>query len=197
MDDYFGLAALDGRIWRNIRTSARRLCGTCTIPGMHADDIAQDLFLDLWRRRHAYDPIKGTFPTFADRIITNRVATLACPTARLKAERRQVWLDAPIDDDGADTLADTVADPATPTEDGLALLLDMRRFVAGLTPTLRRCAEILLAQNIRLAAASAGLHHSTVYEHAQRLRATAEAAGLKTYVTPPRHHAARAGMCPT
>ena len=195
MDNLFGLPALDARVCKNIRATARRLSRSCTIPGMGVDDIAQDLFLDIWRRRHAFDPTKGSFPTFADRVIANRVATLTSPTMRQRAERALVWLDEPISGDDADTLAATVADPAAPTEHDLAMLLDVRRFVARLSPALRQCCEILLAPKLCDAAAEVGLHRSSVYENIQRLRAVTNAAGLKEYVVAPRHFSGRSGKC--
>ena len=99
---------------------------------MDAEDIEQDLFLDLWRRRESFDPERASFATFADRIIAPRVATLTSPTARLRAERRQVCIDEPLEDDLGQTLADVLADPMAPGELDHGLALDLRRFVAGL-----------------------------------------------------------------
>ncbi len=188
-------AALDARIRNHIHTTANRLAKCGGVPGMDAQDIEQDLFLDLWHRRHAFDPTKASFRTFADRVISNRVATLACPTIRLKAERQLVWLDQPIDDE-QHTLADTLPDPAAVSDQDHGLTLDVKRFVAGLSPAMRRCCAILTAPNIREASANAGLHRSSFYENVQRLRKLAEAAGLKEYVAAPRQVGDRAGRCP-
>ena len=76
MDKLFGLPALDARVCKNIRATARRLSRSCTIPGMGVDDIAQDLFLDIWRRRHAFDPTKGSFPTFVGQDARGRPCAL-------------------------------------------------------------------------------------------------------------------------
>ena len=195
MEHFSGVAALDARTRAHVQTTARRLARSGSLPGMDADDIGQDLFLDLWRRRHAFDPARASFPTFADRVIANRVATLTSPTMRQRAERALVWLDEPISGDDADTLAATVADPAAPTEHDLAMLLDVRRFVARLSPALRQCCEILLAPKLCDAAAEVGLHRSSVYENIQRLRAVTNAAGLKEYVVAPRHFSGRSGKC--
>jgi len=183
MEQFTRAAALDARTRAFIRNTAQRLARTGNLPGMDADDIEQDLFLDLWRRRGAFDPTKASFPTFVDRVVAHRVATLTYPTARLKAERRHAWIDAPIEeDDGAATLADTLADPTAPTDISHGLALDMRRFVEGLTPALRRCCEILLVPNLKEAAAIAGLHRSSVYENMHRLRRMAAHAGLQEYL---------------
>jgi RNA polymerase sigma factor (sigma-70 family) len=188
-------AALDARILKHIRNTAKRLGRQGRIRGMDADDIAQDLFLDLWRRRDAFDPSRASFATFADRIISHRVATLASPTARLWAERQHLSLDE--GNDGADqpALADTLADPQAGTEADQALAIDVRRFIEGLPPALRRCCDLLLTPNLRAASAEAGLHRSTIYENAHRLRRLAARAGLRDYVAAPRHFDDRAGRC--
>jgi len=107
------------------------------------------------------------------------VATLTSPTSRRKAERQPVALDDYVDDDEQQTLADTLADPAALSEVDQALTIDMKRFIAGLPPALQRCCTILLTPNRREASMEAGIHRSSVYESAHRLRKPAEAAGLR------------------
>lgn len=196
MEQFTRDAAMAPRTLKHIRDTARRLARCRSIPGMDAEDIEQDLFLDLWHRRGAFDANKASFATFADRIITNRVATLTCPTARRTAERQQIALDDYVDGSGQQTLADTLADPAGLSEVDRALAIDMTRFIAGLPPVLQRCCTILLTPNRREASREAGVHRSSVYESAQRLRKLAEAAGLREYITAPRHIAGPAGRCP-
>ncbi|MDO9502719.1 sigma factor [Falsiroseomonas sp.] len=195
MEQTIGTAGLDARILKHIRSKARRLARTAYLPGMDAEDIEQDLILDLWRRRHRFNPERASFRTFADRIVAHRVATLTSPTARLRAERTMVCLDAPLDDPEGGTLADTLTQPVD--VDGCdtdpEMALDVRRFVASLTPALRRCCSILAAPNVVEATAAAGLHRSSVYENAGRLRKLAAAAGLRDYVAAPRHFAHSAG----
>jgi RNA polymerase sigma factor (sigma-70 family) len=189
-------ATLDARILKHIRHTAKRLARQGRMPGMDADDIAQDLFLDLWRRRAAFDPSRASFVTFADRVIAHRVASLLCSTARLRAERQHLSLDE--GDDGAErpVLADSLPDPQAVSEADQALALDVRRFLEGLPPALRRCCDLLLTPNLRAASAEAGLHRSTIYENARRLRRLAERAGLRDYVAAPRHFADRTGRWP-
>lgn len=196
MEQFTRDAAMAPRTLKHIRNTARRLARGRSIPGMDAEDIEQDLFLDLWHRRAAFDATKATFATFADRIIAHRVATLTCPTARHKAERQQVALDGYVDGDEQQMLADTLADPTALGEVDQALTIDMKRFIAGLPPALQRCCTILLTPNRREASMDAGVHRSTVYESAHRLRKMAEAAGLREYIPAPRHFGSRAGRCP-
>jgi DNA-directed RNA polymerase specialized sigma24 family protein len=77
----------NSRVSRNIRIRAERLARSGSVRGMDAGDIAQDLRLDLIERGPRYDPARASFETFADRVAANRIATLAAPTARLRAER--------------------------------------------------------------------------------------------------------------
>lgn len=188
-------AALDPRILRHINNTAGHLAQTGRIPGMDAADIEQDLFLDLWRRRLHYDAGKASFATYADRIIAHRVATLTHPTDRILAERRHCGFDCHADNDADHTLADVLADPGAPDEVSLGLAMDLRRFVAGLTPALSTCCDILMAPDVRAATALAGLHHSSFYENVRRLRRQAEAAGLREYLAQPRQIERRAGRC--
>ena len=97
MEQTTSRAGVDPRVLKHIRTTARHLTGDKAIPGMDAQDIEQDLVLDLWRRRAAFDPSRATFRTFADRVVAHRVATLTGPTVRLAAkEQRSPWISLPL-----------------------------------------------------------------------------------------------------
>ncbi len=176
---------VDRRVMRNIRFNARRLACGRTIPGMEVEDYEQDLVIDLLYRRRAFDPRLASFATFADRVVGHRISVLASPTLRLKVERKAVSLDAPVlDEDGNEqTLLDLLPDEALPTDESAAIRIDVGRFVEGLPPPLLDCCEILLADSISEGARTAGIHRSTAYERAARLRECATAHGLAIYVT--------------
>ncbi len=188
-------AALAPRTLKHIRSTARWLARSGRTRGMDAEDIAQDLFLDLWRRCPAFDPSRASFPTFADRIIAHRAASLTASTPRMQLARRQIGIDDPIDGSDGGTLADILSDPAAPGELDHGLALDFRRFIEGLSPALQRCCAILAEPNIRLAATQAGTHRSSLYENARRLRKRADEAGLGIYVAGPRQVSISAGRC--
>lgn len=192
---------IDPRVLKHIRATARRLAHQHAVPGMDAQDLEQDLVLDLWCRMEAFDPARASVRTFAHRVIAHRVASLTCPTARRRAERAMLSLDAPpasehdsAGEEGA-TLADTIpADPeGSPPDEAFGIQHDVTRFLAALSPALRRCCDILSADNVAAAAAMAGLHRSSVYESVARLRQHAVAQGLHCYIGGPRHFAERAG----
>ena len=119
---------IDRRVIGNIRFNARRLARQQTVPGMEVEDYEQDLVLDLLHRRKAFDPARASFATFADRVITHRVRTLASPTLRLMEERRTGSLNAPaVDEDGHElTLLDLLPDE-TPPIDEFCGVQDRRR----------------------------------------------------------------------
>lgn len=187
---------LDPQIVQNIRATARRLARANAVPGMDVEDYEQDLVMDLWHRQDAYDSSRASFRTFAARVVAHRVATLTAPTAQLSAARAMVSLEDRSGRGPNDPrVGDLLPDPGSPSEDRLALDLDVREFVLGLSPALLRCCAMLLEENRLLAAHEAGMHRATFYENARRLRGRAVTAGLDIYRDPPRQIRKRAGMC--
>jgi RNA polymerase sigma-70 factor (ECF subfamily) len=88
MEQLQQLADPTSRISRNIRFRAAGLARSGARPGFDIDDIEQELRADLIRRAQRYDATKSSFDTFADRIITNRIATLASATAAIRARTK-------------------------------------------------------------------------------------------------------------
>lgn len=180
------------RVVRNVRFKAKQLARRRAVPGMDADDLEQDLMLDLLQRRDRYDPNRASFETFAEHIVNHRIATLTSPTGRLRAERTMTSLDAPIgcDDEGdAVSLIDIMparsglyADESDEPETPIGLRHDVIRFRAALKPGLRRYANILGDENASEAARVAGVHRSTVYVRIAEMRSAAIAAGLHQYL---------------
>ena len=180
------------RVVRNIRHHARKLARSGRLPGMDQADIEQELMLDLLHRQVHYDPARASFETFADRVINHRVASLMSPTARLRAERITISIDVRLSVDGedaAEALGDHISEADglygetyAPVEARIGLVRDVGRFLASLSPVLRRYAGILTADNVSAAARDAGLHRSTIYERLHQLRAAAAATGLQEYL---------------
>jgi len=177
------------RISRNIRIRAARLARTGAVPGLDAEDIEQELRLDLIRRAKNFDPEKSSFDTFADRIVANRVATLANTTRAMRAERAMLCIDAPVGDaDEGLTLSDVLPEAAAlgPVDafsltHGPGLRGDVGRLMAALCPATRQVAMAVGHLSISEAARALGVHRSTVYERLSRIREIATEMGLDGY----------------
>ena len=161
-----------------IRYHARQLARHRAVPGMELEDYEQDLIMDLLVRERRFDARRASYPTFADRIIRNRVSTLIHAGLRMRR----------VEDQGSGAV---VAEPNLETQAGscacrsdewCSLCLDLERFVGQLPLRLRRCCSWLLADNRLAAAAALGLHRSSLYEAAHDLRRQAIEAGLHLYL---------------
>jgi DNA-directed RNA polymerase specialized sigma24 family protein len=194
MEQHHPLTDEQSRISRNIRIRAERLARSGAVPGMDADDIAQDLRLDLLERQAKFDPSRASFETFADRVIAHRIARLAAPTTRLRAERTMQDLDAPCGQDGeegnlslADILPESAAlhagDDAHP-DLAFGLRRDVAWLLSSLTPACRLVAVALSQMSATEAARALGLHRCTIYARLAAIRAAATAMGLEEYLGP-------------
>lgn len=56
------------------------------IEGMSPDDIAQELRIEIWRKRNKYDPKKGSMSTFTNLLIRGRLKDLRKHSKRKKEE---------------------------------------------------------------------------------------------------------------
>lgn len=192
MERFHAICDAHSRVSRNIAIRAERLARSGAAPGMDAEDIKQTLRLHLLRRDHVFDPSRAHYDTFADRVLANRIATLAAPTERLRAERAWVDFDTPSEgrgDDGVLPLAEILPDSATPyaavaraPDEAFGLVRDVRRLLAGLTPVCRAVAMALIDMSPTEAAEALGIHRSTVYARLATIRKAAEALDLAAYL---------------
>jgi len=176
---------LDRRVIDNIRFNARRLARNAPVRGMDGDDYEQDLVLDLLRRSPVFDPTRGSFRTFADRVVQHRATTLAQPTVRSVAERQMVSLDMPVIGDDGDRvrLGDLLVDPSSSIEQQASVRIDVYRFADRLPEPLLDCCALLLADSVVEGVRAAGIHRSTAYDRIASLRKQATADGLAIYVS--------------
>lgn len=192
MERFHPICDARSRVSRNITIRAERLARSGSIPGMNAEDIKQDLRLHLYRRNDRFDPSRGKYDTFADRVLENRIASLAAPTERLRAERAWVDFDVPSegrDDDEMLPLSETLPESAAPhaaaarsPDEAYGLVRDVRRFLAGLPPACRALALALIDMSPTEAAQALGIHRSTVYARLTTIRKAAEALDLAAYL---------------
>ena len=163
-----------------VRYHARQLARHRAVPGMEFEDYEQDLITDLFVREHRFDATRASYPTFADRVIRHRVATLIQAGLRMRRIENQEPRAVATEPDH-----ETQADSCTCagwTEEWCSLCLDLERFIGQLPARLHRYCEWLLAENRRAAAAALGLHRSSLYEAAHDLKRHAISAGLHLYL---------------
>jgi RNA polymerase sigma-70 factor (ECF subfamily) len=178
---------------QTIRIHAQRLARGTLFPNMTAEDHQQELALDLWRRLPAYDPERAGLATFIDRIVRRRVCDLitAAQTTGSRGERQTMSLDSAGDGDDESSLADRLSTAdrlwghADELEHDAGLRHDLGRFIAALSPALKRCCAVLAHGSIGEAVRNEGLHRSSHYEALGRLRRKAREAGLRDYLVDP------------
>ena len=192
------------RINRNIEIRAARLAHSGAVPGLDAEDIAQELREEVLRRTECFDPTRACFDTFADRVIRNRIADLARQSQAIKASRMTQSFETPLTGtDGQEslTLADTLTETTPPhgvddfaASHGPGMKSDVSRLLASLCPSSRRIAIAVADGSVADAARLLGLHRSTIYERMAAIRKAAIAMGLDEYFEPaPRQFAPRVG----
>lgn len=174
---------IDRRVLANIRFNARRLAIRQAVPGMDVEDYEQDLACDLIRRGRAFNPLRGSYRTFADRVVGRRASGLARQTTRIVAEREAISLDAPVVDwDGtAATLGETLSDGGAPVDEQAMVRIDLGHFIGTLPAPLLEAGDILLAKSITAGASAAGIHRSTAHAWVGQLRRAAAHFGLGIY----------------
>lgn len=93
------LAALYDRYAGLLLAMANRMLGDKTV----AEDLVQDVFMEVWRRAHAFDPSRGTVRTW----LLVRLRSRALDRLRSATHRREVM----VDDVGPREAAPTPEDP--------------------------------------------------------------------------------------
>lgn len=83
MERFHPICDARSRVSRNITIRAERLARSGALPGMDAEDIKQDLRLHLYRRDDSFDPARGHYDTFADRVLANRIINATMKEARM------------------------------------------------------------------------------------------------------------------
>lgn len=181
-----------------IRVHARLLARQRACRGTPVEELEQDLATDLIARTRQYDPGRASYPTYADRIVRNRAATLLAKasTLRAKAEQAAASLEQAVAEDGTplvDMLGaeDALWPGSTPDLEAHVLLrTDIARFFQALPPALQVACRWLLSEDRRAAAAQLGRHRASLYEARERLRERALAAGLDQYLADGTRHSA-------
>lgn len=143
------MARFSGLVW----SIARKLSADPS----DAEDAVQEVFVDIWRSAHRFDPAKGTETTF--------VATIARRRLIDRGRRRQRRPEVPGIDDG-------VASPASARDDAdvreRAAIVD--RAMGSLRPEQRQVLQLAIHHGAshEQIATSTGMPLGTVKTHARR-----------------------------
>jgi RNA polymerase sigma factor (sigma-70 family) len=160
--------------------------------GLDADDVRQELLLQLWRRRSGFNPQRGGHAGFIARVIHNAAADLIAKHAAATRGGFQipVSLDEPArDDDGeACRLADILPGEASLWASSAATLemselrADLRDAVAQLPGEHRVLCASLAHNSISETSRRQGCSRATIYKRIADIRRTFDRLGLADYL---------------
>ena len=178
-----------------IRCKARQLVGQAGFTADDLEDIEQDLRLHLFEQLSKYDPARGAFSTFVDRVLDHKAADIldaqfaACrdcriyvgsidDTVRLREGGEVPIIDLDLED--AVHVQRGISDPSPHAE--AELRIDLERAMAALTPEQRDLCRRLLTSTIAEISAATGVPRPTLYDRVRQIKAAFERAGLQEYV---------------
>ena len=179
---------------RLIKHKAKRLVGRAGFVRSDQEDIEQELRFDLLCRRPKFDPSRGKFSTFVDRVVKHKIASIiAARKAHLRDYRREgCSLNEQVPDTQGKTVerGDTLnresdrrmQGPVHSHESRVDLALDTKEAIAALPPDLRELCHHLKRQNPTEVSEETGIPRGTLYESFETLRRRFEKARLKEYL---------------
>ena len=150
------------------RLAAVRAAAIVTLYGLPPDtrsDLEQEALLELWRKQLAYDPLRGSWRTFSERVVANRMTSLL---RSMRSKRSGHWREQPIDN-----LVGLEA-PLRLTD----LRADVSRVLAGVSEFDRRVALYLVGHSAIETSRRLRVSRAGVYRGIGRLRAAFTKAGL-------------------
>ena len=150
---------------RGTAVRAATIVSTYKLPVDYRIDLAQEAFLELWRKRTAYDPSRGSERAFAERVIANRMISLmrSMHSAR-SGQFRETHLDSAL------------AWPAP--DDGTDLRLDVWSVLASASQFDRRVAMYMIEHSPTETSRGLRVPRAAVYRAVERLRVAFRAAGF-------------------
>jgi len=152
------------------RIAAVRAATIARLHGLPRDerrDLEQEALLHLWRMVPFFDPRRGSWPTFAERIIANRLQSLMrSQHALCRARRKEQPHDEPVS-------------AMVAPNDRIDLRLDVRRVLVGVSQLDRVVALSLMYQSVAEASRSLGISRATTYRSIGRLQVAFLSAGLR------------------
>lgn len=186
----------DDHATARIRYHAKRLSNATGFENDDAEDIAQDLALDLLRRLPRFDPARAGLRTFIARVVKNCAETRrehALVEKRGGAVVHRSLYDLTVSADGdavcplIDTLDTSVglwADLGTPWDVRSDIRVDVSRAVSRLPRPLAELAGRLMNETVLEISRSTGQSRGAIYDAIHRLREAFREAGLDIYLHP-------------
>jgi RNA polymerase sigma factor (sigma-70 family) len=160
---------LDAYALERVEYQVVRLCQQMRLCEADADDVRQDLLVDLWKAASRFDPSRACKRTFVSRVLDRAAARVR---RDLRSKRRAASPErlalSQIKRHGRDRAVGIVGRDFTRDVD---LAMDVEEGVVRLDRDKRLLVERLKSQTPAEIAASTGCHRSTVYRHIDALRA--------------------------
>ena len=148
--------------------AAVRAATIVTLYGLPTDarrDLEQEALLELWRKHPAYDALRGSWRTFSERVVANRMTSLV---RRMHSERSGQFREDPLE---------SVLGLAAPN-DCVDLRADVSRVLAGVSQFDRSVAVCLVGHSAIETSQRLRVSRATVYRAIGRLRVAFTVAGL-------------------
>jgi RNA polymerase sigma factor (sigma-70 family) len=169
-----GNVGLDDYAIRRIDFCVRRLVRAFHLNQHEADDIRQDLALDLLKALERFDPAQCARSTFVSRALNRRFKHIA----RSLRNGRRHGAKSPLLLGDREPVCNDPAQGEFSEQDLADLRMDLTDILGRLSPRHRRVVEAVVAAGSRTGAARAlGVHRSTVLRTLAEIRPHLEAAG--------------------
>jgi len=177
-----------------IRKKAEALIEGTTFSRSDRDDIEQEFWMQLLRRKRSFDPAKGHWRAFVTTVVKSHAVDLAKErTAKKRDYRRTCSMGTVVakEDEREIRLADTVGGDAhdghlgrvTPNDTRLVdLRLDVKETIASLSTDQRELARALMSETVAEIARRTGIPESTIRSRIRKIRERFERAGLREYL---------------
>ena len=190
--------ALDAYALACIKHKAYQLVGQAGLTADDLEDLEQELTIHLFEQLPKFDPTRGAFSTFVDRVVDHKAADIldarfaACRDCRLRVG--SIHDPVRLQDGGEVLVEDMDLDDAVQVQRGIGgrspheeadLRIDLERALAALTPEQRDLCLRLLTSTIAEISATTGVPRPTLYDRLRRIRVAFERAGLREYVRRP------------
>jgi RNA polymerase sigma factor (sigma-70 family) len=159
------LEGLDSVALRVAAARAAWIVVSYRLPSELCRDLKQEALLELWRRRDAFDPLRGSWRTFAEHVVRNRLTSLL---QVIQSTRPTQFVYAPLESLSAKAAPDINVD----------LRLDIERVLASVSQFDRTVARSLAHYSAIETGRSLGTSRAAVYRAIKRIRAAFSIAGF-------------------